>query len=104
MTITTMPHEWVREQIDERLAGRGERRYSLAAGVGMATSALSKRMTGEVDWSLTELVIVAHYLGAQIEDLVAQPADAKAALAELERRRHRRSVTRRYRTTFALAA
>lgn len=60
----------VARNIDRRLSETGERRYQLAAALGMVPGSLSKRMTGQVDWSLPELALVAQHLDLALSELV----------------------------------
>jgi hypothetical protein len=45
---------------------------SLAAGLGMSQSALARRLVGQTDWTVAELVAAAGILGCSLSDLMPE--------------------------------
>lgn len=59
-----------------KLTARGMSGQDLARAVGMSTSAMQRRLAGEVDFTVTELDAVARHLGTSPAHLLAQAVAA----------------------------
>ena len=67
-------HEAVEYVAGEIRAGLARHRMSqldLAAAIGINPSGLSRRLTGKREFTLTELIRAAEFLGVDLQDLIA---------------------------------
>lgn len=58
------------------VARRRARHADLALALNMSTTALSRRMTGDVAFNVHEIGLVAEFLGVPVADLMSTPAAA----------------------------
>jgi transcriptional regulator with XRE-family HTH domain len=65
----------VTSRVRHELRARRISQEELAAAIGISQQAVSRRLTGDVDFTLTELGIVAEQLGTSIADLTAEPGE-----------------------------
>lgn len=52
----------------------------LAQAIGLSQPAIGRRMSGQVDWGLSELQVVADLLGMPLAALVAEPVTGPIAV------------------------
>jgi transcriptional regulator with XRE-family HTH domain len=55
--------------IRAKLIQAGRKRTEFAAAMGMTESTLSRRFNGETEWTITEVINAARFLGVPITDL-----------------------------------
>lgn len=55
------------------------RQAQMATALGMTQQALSRRMTGDVEFSASEVQAIANLLGVPVADLMTAPAIAASA-------------------------
>jgi transcriptional regulator with XRE-family HTH domain len=64
----------VTEVIRDKLRDAKISQESAAASLGLSQQAVSRRLSGEVDFSLTELTVVAELLSVPLSELLDRPA------------------------------
>jgi hypothetical protein len=57
------PHQWVAAEVRAEMARQRVSQQTLAGAVGISQAAISRRITGEVPFDVTELARVAEVLG-----------------------------------------
>lgn len=67
--VTRLP---TRSPIGAQIDARGVTQMRLAAALQLSQPAVSRRMRGEVDWSLRELRVVAELLDVPLSSLLAE--------------------------------
>jgi len=73
-----MPNPIASSAIRAELARRGLRQVDIAEKLGIDPAQVTKRMSGDIDWRLTELQTIAAMLGVPVSTLVDAPATASA--------------------------
>lgn len=65
-------------KINEQVHRLGIKQKVMAEAIGIPTSTLSDRLAGRTEWTLSEGVAIAKWLGVSLDELTAQD-DGKAA-------------------------
>lgn len=78
---TNKPDPQVAASVRAELARAGRTQQSLAAHLHLSQPAVSRRLSGDVSWSIDELVSVAEYLSVEVSVFVPQGKPAAMAVA-----------------------
>lgn len=69
----TLPAERVAGEVRAAMGRNRTSQSVLAPAIGLSQAALSRRLRGEVEFTVTELSAIAGYFGIPLTDLLPQP-------------------------------
>lgn len=76
--MPTSPAQRVASQVRAELARQSKTQTDLGEALSLSQTAISRRITGEVAFDVTELALTAVYLGVPVSSLLGEPSEAVA--------------------------